>query len=88
MNSELEDIVNNIYDNILPKNWVKISYPSEKTLSSWMLDFYQRMKFFEEWVRNGPPKNFWISGFYFTHSFLTGIKQNFARKVIFLKNIL
>jgi len=81
MNNELEEIVNNIYDNILPKNWIKISYPSEKPLSSWMIDFYQRMKFFGDWVKNGSPKNFWISGFYFTHSFLTGIRQNFARKV-------
>ena len=79
MSEDIENMRNSIFNNMVPKLWVEKSFLSLKPLSSWLLDLLERLKFMQNWIDNGTPKCFWISGFFFPQAFLTGTKQNYAR---------
>ena len=80
MSADLEKVGNALFDNKVPELWSRNAYPSLKPLAQWVEDFIARLEFMQKWLDEGPPNCFWISGFFFTQSFLTGTLQNYSRK--------
>jgi len=80
MTEELDAMGSSMYIQQVPEVWSKRAYPSLKPLAAWVNDLLDRLNFLNEWIEGGTPAIFWISGFFFPQAFLTGTKQNYARK--------
>jgi len=83
MTPELESVGEAFLANKVPAPWEKVSFASLKPLGSYITDFMRRLQMFQNWVAHGPPDLFWVSGFFFTQAFFTGLLQNFARQTKF-----
>jgi dynein heavy chain len=80
MSTDLELMATSFVNGSVPALWSARCYPSLKPLGAFYDDFIRRLAFLQTWINDGAPAVFWLPGFYFTQSFLTGTLQNFARK--------
>lgn len=65
MSEELDSMYVSIQNGQVPKNWEKVAYPSLKPLPTWYKDLLERVAFMQDWLVNGAPNSFWLSGFFF-----------------------
>ena len=81
MSDDLEAIANSFYILQVPEEWeYPLGFLSLKSLNSWVEELNQRVNFFNTWIKEGQPNAFWMSGFFFPQSFITGTLQNYARR--------
>jgi dynein heavy chain len=80
LSADLEAALLSLTDGAVPALWLKKSYPSLKPLGGYVKDLLERLAWFRTWVAEGLPSVMWISRFHFSQGFLTGAKQNYARK--------
>ena len=79
MSSDLDAMFISLQNGKVPELWTEVSYLSMKPLASWFDELIKRVAFMNDWLINGQPNTFWISGFFFPQGFLTGCLQTHAR---------
>ena len=87
MSEALEAVCNSLFVNQVPTMWAAKGYPSLKPLSGWVSDLMARCEFLQKWIDNGQPAVFWLSGIFFPQALLSGVLQNYARKVCVKKKL-
>lgn len=80
MSAELDKMYNSFLFQRVPQLWSDVAYPSLKPLGSWVADLISRVEFLRKWILEGPPKSFWMSGFFFPQGYCTAVLQTHARK--------
>ncbi|KAF7647641.1 hypothetical protein LDENG_00168940 [Lucifuga dentata] len=81
MTSDMENLQNCIFLDVVPESWTKRAYPSMAGLALWFTDLLARIKELEAWATDfALPSVVWLAGFFNPQSFLTAIMQAMARR--------
>ncbi|XP_045466552.1 dynein axonemal heavy chain 7-like [Harmonia axyridis] len=84
LSSTLQEIVNDMLKNKIPKKFLKYSFVSNLNYSSFILNLRERLLFVKGW-ESMIPDSFWISAFFHPNALLTTQKILYTQK--FHKNL-
>lgn len=79
MISRLEKMHGKIAVEKIPHEWTMKSYPSNKSLASYIRDLLERMAFLRNWIEKGEPHIYWFPVFYFPQAFVQMKKRQYCR---------
>ncbi|KAJ3335866.1 Dynein heavy chain 2, axonemal [Gonapodya sp. JEL0774] len=78
MSNQTEECAQALEIGKVPPLWSK-GIPVIKPLAAWMRDLAARVEFFDQWLKSGEPKTFWLGAFTFPTGFLTAVLQRASR---------
>jgi len=80
MTPDLADALNCMFDARVPPAWLKKSWKSP-TLGIWFGNgLCARTAELTNWLENGRPKSYWLTGFFNAQGFLTAVQQEVTRR--------
>jgi dynein heavy chain len=82
MTDSMEALMMSLYENRVPAQWEKLSWPSKHPLMGWISNLQDRLQQLSMWASepNEVPHCTWISGLINPQSFLTAVMQVAAQE--------
>ncbi|XP_068613056.1 dynein axonemal heavy chain 11 [Brachionichthys hirsutus] len=79
--SRMETLQAALSSDSVPDSWVRLAYPSSKTLAQWFTDLMCSCHELDTWTQDLVlPAVVWLSGLFNPQSFLTAVLQSISRK--------
>ncbi|XP_031619236.1 LOW QUALITY PROTEIN: dynein heavy chain 7, axonemal [Contarinia nasturtii] len=88
LSRDIETVAIEIANSKIPDVWLMKSYPTLKSLATFVKDLKQRIAFFQAWIETGSPRVYWLPSFFSVRSFFAAIQQNHSRKHNIAYNLL
>ena len=80
MSPELAETLDALFMARVPPAWTNVSQLISPNMGVWWLNILNRADQFTNWLKNGRPLCFWLTGFFNPTGFLTANRQEVCRK--------
>jgi len=79
MSPDLADALDALFMARVPAGWAKVSDLAAPSMGVWFVNILNRAEQLTNWLKNGRPLCFWLTGFFNGSGFLTANRQDVCR---------